>query len=167
MLTLYILRHAEAAAEHKDDLARKLTARGKAQANAVGLALKDGAGPKPALVLHSPAVRVRETVAGLRKLMPTTAAREVQDVYNGSADELYNVIRLHGGKSTPLMLVGHNPGIAALAGMLCSTGEPDVFQRMLSGFMPATLAMIECPIEQWSDLMPDVNRIVAFDYPAA
>jgi phosphohistidine phosphatase len=166
MLTLYILRHAEAVSEQKDDKGRKLTPRGRAQAQAVGQALAGGGRPKPVLVLRSPAQRVKETVAGVQKSIPAMAAREVDGIYNASPDELYNIIRLHGGEASPLMLAGHNPGVSALARLLAGEGEPDALQRMLAGFTPAALAAIECPIERWSDLMPDVNRVAGFDYPA-
>jgi phosphohistidine phosphatase len=165
MLTLYILRHAEAAANQKDDKARKLTARGRAQADAVGHALKEGAMPPPVLAIHSHAMRVRETLTRVRQSLPALTAREVPDIYNAAAEELYNIIRLQGGEATPLMLVGHNPGVSVLAGMLCGAGEPEIFQRMLAGFSPATLATIECPVERWSELMPDVNTVTGFEYP--
>jgi phosphohistidine phosphatase len=159
MRTLYLLRHAEAAPSSGDDLGRPLTANGRIEAETVGRWFQSRK-IAPALTIHSPALRVRETFAGLKKIMPGLAGRELPELYNAPPGQLYEAIK--GAEAEPLLLIAHNPGIHALAVFLTGGGEQSVLSDLTLGFAPATLAAFDCPVESWAALMPSANRLAEF-----
>ncbi len=150
-MNLYLLRHAEAAAADGPDILRPLTPHGLAQAERVArwFAARELA---PDLVLHSPARRVKETVAALAGAMPGLELREKREIYDAAPHDLFELLRAQGGAGS-ILLAGHNPGIHALAMMLAnaeSDGTP--LARLAADYSPATLAMFEVPGADWGDL---------------
>jgi phosphohistidine phosphatase len=161
---LYLLRHAEAAPSEKNDRARPLTQAGKLEAETVAQWLVSR-GIVPALVLHSPARRVVETLAALKSVMPKLKTREIAELYDAPAGAIYELIKAADDKADSLMIVGHNPGIQTLCGMLAGEAEPSVLEASRRGFSPATLAAFHCPIVSWKDVMPRGNRLTDFFSP--
>ncbi len=159
MLSLYLLRHAEAAdaSGGVPDRERPLTAHGLAQAERVArwFGTRD---LRPSLVLHSPARRVRETVAALARAMPGLPMREVPRIYNADPRDLFELVReLEAGD---ILLAGHNPGIHALGMMLAGAeSESALLERLAAGYPPATLAMFEMPGTGWDGLKPGGCRL--------
>ncbi|MGO3517579.1 MAG: SixA phosphatase family protein [Acetobacter cibinongensis] len=126
--TLLLLRHAEAASPPMGDFsetadrARPLTAAGQATAQRCGLWLRQK-GLSPDYVLCSPALRTRQTLAGLLPfLMPlTTEPVFCPDIYEAPPEALLAQIQKAPPQARSVLLVGHNPGISALARMLDPT----------------------------------------------
>jgi phosphohistidine phosphatase len=118
-----ILRHAKSAwPDGVPDRRRPLTERGRADAAAAGRWLRDHVG-RPEAVVCSPAERVRQTwelvSAGLDD---PPAATVDDDLYGATPDELLAAVRaLPEGAGTAL-LVGHNPGVQELVGLLAGEG---------------------------------------------
>ncbi|OUI95620.1 phosphohistidine phosphatase [Acetobacter indonesiensis] len=123
---LLLLRHAEAASapagdfsEHAD-LARPLTAAGRTAAIRCGDWLRTHA-LSPDLVLCSPARRTRETLEGLQPFLHTPSlfpTRFCDAIYEAPVEALTAQIRLAPTQARTVLLVGHNPGISALASLL-------------------------------------------------
>lgn len=116
---LTLMRHAEAVAadEGGDDHGRALSARGRRDARAMATTVIDGIGP-PARLLCSPARRAIETARLLCAELDLDGDRLVLEpaLYLASADTLLAVIAEHARSDLPhLMLIGHNPGLEALA----------------------------------------------------
>ncbi|GAN67535.1 SixA phosphatase family protein [Acetobacter orleanensis] len=140
---LLLLRHAEAAGppggdfSEQADLARALTAEGRMAASRCGAWLRANA-LAPDLVLCSPARRTRETLAALEPFQPPPVlpTRFCPDIYEAPPSALLACIRQASVEARTLLLVGHNPGISALARWLDSQAD-----ALEAGFATASLAV--------------------------
>jgi phosphohistidine phosphatase len=120
--TLVLLRHAKAG--HPDgvaDLKRSLTPRGHADAAVAGAWLADQH-LIPDLVLCSPARRTRETWHGVALALGgdatgTTVAYD-PGLYDGSPGSILELITATVRDVTTLLVVGHNPAMSGLSGLL-------------------------------------------------
>lgn len=120
MPELIILRHAQAG-EGSMDYTRMLTGEGWRQAEAAADAL-EAAHFRPGRVLCSPALRTHETLTALRSTRSIPEASILYDkrLYHADAETLSNLVAEH-LPASPLLMVGHNPGLEHLARWL--TGE--------------------------------------------
>ena len=114
---LHLLRHAEAAVFHPDP-DRPLTAKGQSDSEALGRLLARQGRSLPATIWCSPYLRARQTAdAVLRGFGEEANAFEVRDgltPYDDPADLLGELAELE----EDLLIVGHNPHMAVLAGYL-------------------------------------------------
>lgn len=119
---LVIVRHAKSAwPEDFPDAQRPLGPRGRRDAPAVGRWLREHVDDIDAVV-SSPAVRARQTWGlAADKHGKAPRARFDERVYGASADELLDVVRGLPATASTAVLVGHNPGLQDLVGLL--TGE--------------------------------------------
>lgn len=116
MRTLILLRHAKAVRAHEapSDEARGLTGRGRREAAAAGAAM-EAAGLRPTLALVSSSVRTRETAEhGLAHFQLET--RFEGALYHASPEGVWDAFAA--GDAESVVIVGHNPGIGELVGML-------------------------------------------------
>jgi phosphohistidine phosphatase len=147
-LSLYVLRHgkAEFDAPHGGDHARPLRKRGRAAAKDVGTLL-ERLDEAPVRVLSSNAVRALETVELAREAGGWKAEIEAaRELYGATPEKI--LARLRGVEGSParLLLVGHEPGLSGLVGLLTG-GSPPVFPT-------AALARIDFDTSAWSELGP-------------
>ncbi|QGF23915.1 SixA phosphatase family protein [Raineyella fluvialis] len=148
---LYLLRHAKAEvlrAGETDDK-RRLTDTGRRQAHAVGRWLgKHGDGID--LALCSEAVRTRETLEGLGVDAPATY---LWDLYNAGADRILSELRTVDEGVRTLLVVGHAPGIPALASDLIDPADSDrgAKSAIAHHFPTATIVRLEFD-GSWHDL---------------
>lgn len=119
-MDLLLWRHAEAEDREGDDLERQLTARGLKQAKNVGGWLQDHR-PKKLRILVSPAIRTVQTAEALgleyeisQQLAPTTMATDLIAAADWPSA---------GGA---VLLVGHQPILGRLAGLLLIGEERDL-----------------------------------------
>ena len=112
MPTLLLLRHSKAEPAREDDHSRRLSQRGRDDAQQVRRWLTDQ-GLVPDRVVVSTSVRTRETweLAGVGSAVPAFDGR----VYEASVRDLREVIAETAPDVTTLVLVGHNPGVEQLA----------------------------------------------------
>jgi phosphohistidine phosphatase len=113
-MNLLLWRHAEAE-DGNPDLARPLTAKGRAQASQVGHWLNKRLATEPR-IYSSPAVRTRETAGALGapftvlpELAPGASAEEVLDALG---------LPLRSERSAIIVVVGHQPWIGETAALL-------------------------------------------------
>jgi phosphohistidine phosphatase len=120
--TLALLRHAKSDwSGHEADVDRPLAARGRRQAPEAGRWLAATLHPLD-LAVVSPAARARSTWdLASAELDPPPRMRVDDRVYAASADELLEVVRDLPEGTASVVLVGHNPGLEDLVGLL--TGE--------------------------------------------
>ncbi len=118
---IYLIRHAHAV-DGENDAARPLSKKGLAQIRAVGRRLHKAEAIEAAEVWHSPLARSRQTAALLvkelrlkAKLSPVTGIRP--------GDDPEAVARRLGNLRQPVIVVGHEPNLGALASLLV-TGRP-------------------------------------------
>ena len=160
MKTLMILRHAKPVDPGLlDDFKRPLTDRGIAQAEALGLALREQ-NYSPEKIFSSPAVRTLETTLGVLRGGGFDCPLDThEDIYNGSGHDLLRVISNTPESIRHLLLVGHLPGVGELTRMLA-------LRTKSSGvdFHPCTLAVMECMAETWNEI-PHTGGVLKLSLP--
>ena len=123
MPEMVILRHA-AAGDASMDYTRMLTSEGWRQAEAAAEALKV-ARFHPGRVLCSPALRTHETLTAVRSAISVPEASVLYDksIYSAGADQLAKMVE-ENLPASPLLLIGHNPGLEQLARWLTGDVTP-------------------------------------------
>lgn len=119
MKQLIIMRHAQADSESAArDFDRPLTAEGRQEAWRQADWLRDK-GIKPDVVLSSPAARARDTAITACEHLGIDPRRGqlIRSVYEASAGELIRLVE-EAQPADCILLVGHNPGVSSLAGLL-------------------------------------------------
>jgi phosphohistidine phosphatase SixA len=158
MRELILLRHAhaESALPGQDDRDRALSARGRAEATAAGVWLRQH-GHVPDRILCSPARRARETLELAQDAIGAGESAIADGIYEASPGELIALADAH--RDVPkLMLVGHNPGFELLAALM-STGQSGDFR----GMHTSGIAVLRMPAD--AALEPGVAELVAFWMP--
>jgi len=122
MFPLFVLRHADAEPMASSDAARALTEKGREQAERVGRFML-AQGWKPSLILHSPYLRTKQTAEIVAQALGLEISVE-PTLRSGMRPEeglalLKNVLR----RDEPVLLVGHEPDLSALMGVLIGTAE--------------------------------------------
>jgi phosphohistidine phosphatase SixA len=108
--------HADAATPGQDDMARVLSLRGEAEADAAGAWLKQHAAT-PERVLYSPAARARETCERVLAALGYADLRSEARIYEATPATLLRVLDDHADASS-VLLVGHNPGLENLVALM-------------------------------------------------
>ncbi len=138
---LYLLRHADAASTGTDwrDVTRELTPKGRTQARAVGELL---APQRIDLVLCSSATRARQTTELLNLHAPI---RYLDRLYNAGTRQLLAELYAVEDQLRTVLVVGHAPGIPALAENLADRqhSNPEAMALIRYNFPPATLVGLE------------------------
>lgn len=162
-----MLRHAKAEWAQESDHERPLADRGRKDAPVAGRWLA-GAGLVPDLTLCSTAVRTRETWKLVVHELPQRP-RTVYDerIYEASLGELIALLNETDDDVRDLLLVGHNPGVHALADALAGEAEGDLLARMnRSGFPTSAVAVLTFD-GSWKSVEHGVGRLAAFWAPHA
>jgi len=128
-MQLYLVRHAEAAPGHPDEL-RPLTEEGKQAARALGMRLR-AIGARPALVLSSPLRRSWETAAALAIALNVETQQDERLGPGMTIDLLKDAIRERGES---VIVVGHQPDCSKIVAGL--TGAPE------QAFAPAAMVVM-------------------------
>ena len=168
MLNLMLLRHAKSswADAGQADLDRPLNERGNRAAVAVGRYMASN-GLMPQRVLCSPARRTRQTwglVAGELSANPEVlVAAEIYDFGDGKA--LMECLRDKAGAVQSVLLVGHNPSIAAVAQTLIGTGSGKLRERQEEKYPTAALAVISFDLANWGSLAAGSGTLLRFVRP--
>jgi phosphohistidine phosphatase len=144
MRTLLILRHGKAAQEEDgQDRDRPLTKRGKHAAELIGHLLRDDQ-LVPDRIISSSALRARDTarrVAAAAKF--GGVIDELDELYLAEPEAYITALVERAGDAECVLVVGHNPGLEALATIL--TSEPVALP---------TAGLVECalPVANFSEL---------------
>ena len=159
--TLYLLRHAKSSWDDPGlpDRERVLAPRGRKAAKRIA-AYVDRAKVRPELVLCSPAQRTRETLDRIGGSLGKPEVVFDEQLYAAGDDELLARVREVPDTVRSVMLIGHNPGIADLLGLLAAD----------RGSVPAEvptggLATLSFAVEGWSELVPRSARLDGFVVP--
>jgi phosphohistidine phosphatase len=123
-------------------------------------------GFRPELLLTSPALRARETLAGLGGALD--AARRVEEdeaLYLASAGRLLTRLQSLPDPDEQVLLVGHNPGLGELVQLLVERGAAEVLLRAAQGLAPGALAALRIATPRWRDLAPGCAELVEFVRP--
>ncbi|KIZ15711.1 SixA phosphatase family protein [Streptomyces natalensis] len=162
-----IFRHAMDDWLDVDDHERPLAERGRKDAPVAGRWLA-GAGIAPDLALCSTAVRCRETWKLAVSELPERPRTVYDDrIYEASVGELIAVLNEVSDEVQDLGLIGHNPGMHALADALAGEAEGDLLPRVnRSGFPTSAVAVLTFN-GSWQAVEHGIGRLVAFWAPHA
>lgn len=168
MRKLLLLRHAKSSWDDPclDDHERPLNKRGTRDASRVGAWICEQE-LRPDVVLCSDAVRTRATLAiVLAELGGAAPSVSFEPrLYLAEPPAIIEVLKRAPDEAMRCMVVGHNPGLHALAlGLSGGGGKKDL--AALAMRMPtAALAVVELEIDSWSALRPGIGRLAAFVTP--
>jgi phosphohistidine phosphatase len=150
-LTLLLLRHAEAEAAQSGapDIDRPLSVLGRTEALDAAACIAS-AELRVDAVLASPALRARETaIIVAAELDITDDLRFDAALYLGTPDELLPTVRRCTADAHTVLLVGHNPGLSALAQQFMG-GSQRVELR------PAGLCRVQFEHTSWQQVRPEL-----------
>jgi phosphohistidine phosphatase len=170
-MRLLILRHAKSARPPAtDDFDRPLCDEGKAAAPLIA-GWMSARGIEPALVLCSSARRSKDT---LTLILPhfhgDPELRYEPGLYLAGEPALLQTVRASPSVS-PLMLVGHNPGLQEFGLTVLNKHQPGEAGKRASEFArkfpTAALAIIDFSIDAWRALKPGSGILAEFIRPKA
>ena len=168
MLTLALLRHAKSSRDNPaiDDFNRPLNPRGQAAAPEAGKTLKQ-LGFQPDLILCSPARRTRETLNLALPLMaaPPPAITFDPALYHATAAHHMDAVRNAPRQASRILIVGHNPGLYALALILTGTADDGILARLNEGFPTAAIAILEFDTSNWRDVAAASAKLTHYITP--
>ena len=168
MLTLTLLRHAKSAWDDPglDDFERGLAPRGIKTAPEVGKYLKRHK-LVPSLVICSGAVRTRATLALILPELgaPAPEIRFDDALYLAHTAALADVVRNIADGPQNVLLIGHNPGIHALALELSGGGNRKALAELATKFPTAALAVLTFEATHLHDIRAGSGRLEEFVTP--
>ncbi|MDQ7246732.1 SixA phosphatase family protein [Dongia sedimenti] len=167
MKNLILMRHAKSAWDdpQQKDVDRPLSTRGRKVAPRMGKWLA-AEGYRPDVVLCSAARRARETLERLRPHLPENAAVEFADgLYMAAPRDMLTEIGKVPATAETVMLIGHNPGMGSLAGLLAGRGDEKALGAMHGKFPTAAIAVLGFNVGKWNELAPGDGILRAFMRP--
>ena len=158
MKRVWLLRHAKSSWDDPGlvDHDRPLAPRGRKAAKRMARWAADN-GVRPELVLCSTALRARST---LELILDALGAPEVEiegGLYHASAADLLERLRALPTDIADVLVIGHNPALYELTGMLAPPG-PEAFPT-------GALAELRCAINAWTDTRQGCGQLEALVVP--
>jgi phosphohistidine phosphatase len=123
----------------------------------------------PDLVLCSSARRARDTLDGIRPVLPDDVEVLIEDdLYDASSASLVDRVRQLDEAIASVMLIGHNPGLHDLAVELVGDDrDHDAaagWEQLVTKFPTGAIAMLSFQ-ETWADIGPGCADLVEFFTP--
>ena len=162
---LHLLRHAKAAPLGEGtDRERPLEPKGRRGAQAIAGWIAERR-LSPELVLCSSALRTRQTLDIVAPAFARPPQILLEDgLYLATARQLLARLRQIPAEVASVMVIGHNPGLQELAGILSDVAAGPLPARIAAGFPTAALAGYEVAVP-WSALDRRRAHLVAFVTP--
>lgn len=167
MKTVTLFRHAKSSWDDAKlkDFDRPLAARGEKAAARMGAYMRHGK-IAPDLILCSSSARTRATLKLALKKWDREPKTHFEDaLYHASAGAMLTMLRALPGQVQHVMIVGHNPGLHALALDLFGAGEREDMMAAARKFPTAALAQIQFEIVEWRKLGVGEGRLAGFATP--
>ncbi len=168
MKTLGLFRHAKS--DWHDararDFDRPLNARGREGALVMGRHIREH-GQRWDRIIASPAVRSAETIEIASKDSGHSfAINWDRRVYLASSATLLDLLREQDNAVQSILLVGHNPGLEDLIfDLVPDDGTSPLRDIVEQKFPTATYAVLELPVEHWSDIAEGTARLTRLTRP--
>ncbi|MFF0424209.1 SixA phosphatase family protein [Streptomyces sp. NPDC004520] len=165
--SIVLLRHAKADWNDESDHERPLAERGRKDAPVAGRRLAE-TGIAFDLALCSTALRTRETwKLAVHELPQRPKTVYEERMYEASLGELIALVNETSDEVKNLLLIGHNPGMHALADALAGEAEGETLARMnRSGFPTSAFAVLTFN-GSWKSVEHGVGKLVEFWTPNA
>ncbi|WP_371346757.1 histidine phosphatase family protein [Ancylobacter sp. IITR112] len=164
MLRLILLRHAKSAwPDGVADIDRPLAPRGIRAATTIGAYMAQE-GLIPARSFVSPARRTLETWEIATRDWPAHPLPAYErSIYEAPAANLLRLVRAQ-DEASPLMLVGHNPGMEDFTTQLLRREQR---AKVLPKFPTGAFAVIDVPVANWAEVEPGIGTLERFVTPRA
>jgi phosphohistidine phosphatase len=166
--TLLLLRHAKSAWSDPrlDDHDRPLNRRGERAAKAMADHFAR-LGLRPDLILCSTALRTRQTLAPIVRVLATPAPpiNLSKDLYLASEDVLLAQLQAVGDDAKTVLLIGHNDGIWHLAAALAGDGPPGELAALRDKFPTGALVALSLRLDSWKTLAFGAARLTSLVRP--
>jgi phosphohistidine phosphatase len=163
MPQLLLMRHGKAVERNSvADRERRLTARGRRDSEAIGLAMARTY--RPDRILCSPSARTRETLAVLLPGIGEVADVAFLDELYDPAGDYTDVIARNAGRAEQLLVIGHNPAVQETAIALVGSGDGRTRATLHDRFPTSAVAVIALDRE-WARIEPLSGKLVAFLTP--
>ena len=163
--TLILFRHAKSSwAGNLEDHERPLAERGQKAAPVMARWLAAN-GFKPSVALVSTSRRTQETWALVAPELGKVVRRDVAEIYEAPAGRILDAI--HGVEPSveTLIIIGHNPGMEDLARWLMADDGGERGAQMRRKFPTAAIAIMEIPVDDWTEVLPHKARLADFVTP--
>ena len=147
MKILILQRHAKAEKDGEDDLSRSLSPAGLSDTAIQGETFRQFE-LYPELILHSPAMRAKQTAEIMAVKLELSQAYTVEDqeLYSCDSSELMTIIRNLPDEVDSVLIVGHNPAIENTADSLGQSG--------FGHFRPSEAAVYTFDADEWRAISP-------------
>lgn len=166
MKRIVLIRHAKSSWSDPDqeDIARPLNQRGRLSASLMAAQIVEiSAIPQAAWV--SPAIRTVETWQRMKPLLGDVDAQEHKALYMANPDTMLNILQATDDAADTVALVGHQPGVSALARKLSDGRISPTCARAFSHFPTAAIAVLTADVDKWSKLAFKSCRFSHFSVP--
>jgi phosphohistidine phosphatase len=167
MRRLLLFRHAKAERSEPgmQDRARRLMESGQKDAAKVGAYMGSHA-LIPDRVIASPSARTLETWKfAAPPLRRAPAATSVEELYNATPHDIFETIKESPAAVHNLLVLGHNPGLHAVALMLIASGDIQARERLREKLPTCGLVIIDFAFDDWKKLHPQSGRLERFVTP--
>lgn len=172
-LKLYLLRHAKAEPHslQKDDIDRALAERGMQDARRLGKHLAAQQMLDIDYVWCSSAVRTRQTFECLKEGIIQAGGTFAAPVdyeaklYHAPAQRMLNILHMTPLKAKTTLILGHNPGISELAGILARRGSAALMEEVRNGYPTCALSVYEFDCITWQEIDSTRSAIKHFFVP--
>lgn len=168
MRELILFRHGKSSWDDPelDDFARPLAPRGAKAAGLMSEWLVEK-GLVPDHVLCSPAVRTRATLAlaVARFSAPKPSVEFLDELYLANPATILAAIRNAPPERQRCMVVGHNPGLHALALELVGSGGKKQIEQMALKFPTAAVAHLSFAVDGWEEVAGASGKLENFATP--
>jgi phosphohistidine phosphatase len=165
-MRLMLLRHAKAekAESGMRDRDRRLNARGREDAAQIAAHMVAHA-LRPDRVLVSSAQRTRETWERMVSAFAATPPVGFEDrLYESGTETILTAIKATDRSASPLLVIGHNPGLYDTARLLLAPRGGDA-HALDDGLPTAGLVVIDFAEDDWRKLAARSGRLKAFVTP--
>jgi phosphohistidine phosphatase len=162
---IVLLRHAKADWPSVPDYERPLAERGRQEASIAGRRLAD-LGITLDLAVVSSAVRTRETWKLVAHELPQRPRTVYEDrLYDATLGDLLALLTENPEEVDNVLLVGHNPGMHALADALSGEADDDHLTRLNRGGFPTAAVAVITFSGPWKTVEHGVGRLTDYWAP--
>ncbi|MFF3431021.1 SixA phosphatase family protein [Streptomyces sp. NPDC002602] len=162
---IVLLRHAKAEWSDGSDHERPLAERGRHDAPAAGRKLAQ-TGIAFDLALCSTAARTRETwKLAVQELPHRPKTTYEERLYEASPGELIALLNETPDNVADLLVIGHNPGMHALADALSGSAEGDALSRMHRSAFPTSALAVVSFTGSWKSVEHGVGTLLDYWTP--
>lgn len=166
MVTLYLLRHGQAkSAPEYADIDRPLTEIGLWEAKKAAAQLEKWQAAL-SLILCSSSQRTRDTLAAIQSEIRPGPRIEIEEIlYSFDPETVLTRLKSIPKSETSVLVIGHNPALEQLTGLLAADGTPSAMRQLATVFPTCALAKLAFTTDDWASLGPNTGRLEALSIP--